>query len=255
MRQPCDLNAVGVIPARYHSTRFPGKPLASIAGRMLVERVHERASGARRLARLLVATDDERIAAAVRGFGGEALLTSPAHPSGTDRLAEAAGRIPADVYVNIQGDEPLLDPRDIDRLVERLETDPRLDAATLAEPLADAARARDPNVVKVVVDTAGRALYFSRSPVPHVRDAARAGTSPWRRHVGLYAYRAAFLLEFAAWPVGALEQTEGLEQLRILEHGRSVAVVPALGTYHGVDTPADIAVVEAALAAGAREGA
>jgi 3-deoxy-manno-octulosonate cytidylyltransferase (CMP-KDO synthetase) len=248
MRHQAALNAVGVIPARYDSTRFPGKPLALIAGRPLVQRVHERARGARLLSRLLVATDDERIAAVVRGFGGEVVLTSPDHPSGTDRLAEVARRLPADLYVNIQGDEPMLDPRDLDRLVERLGGDPAADAATLAEPLDDAGSAADPNVVKVVCDAAGRALYFSRSPVPHAREAARPGApGPWRRHVGLYAYRAAFLREFASWPVADLERLEGLEQLRILERGRTIVVIPALGRYHGVDTPADVAAVEKAL--------
>lgn len=248
MRHQAATNAVGVIPARYNSTRFPGKPLALIAGKTLVERVHERARGARLLTRLLVATDDRRIAEAVRSFGGEVLLTSPNHPSGTDRLAEVARAHPADVYVNIQGDEPMLDPRDVDRLIERLRDNPGLDAATLAEPLDDAAVAADPNVVKVVCDAAGRALYFSRSPVPYVREGGRPGApGPWRRHIGLYAYRGAFLVEFASWPVSELECAEGLEQLRILEHGRTIGVLPALGHYHGVDTPADVAAVEKAL--------
>jgi 3-deoxy-manno-octulosonate cytidylyltransferase (CMP-KDO synthetase) len=248
MRHQAATNAVGVIPARYHSTRFPGKSLALIAGKTLVERVYERARGARCLDRLLVATDDERIARAVRGFGGEVVMTSPDHPSGTDRLAEVARSHLAAIYVNIQGDEPMLDPRDIDRLVDRLRDEPSLAAATLAEPLGDARAAADPNVVKVVCDAAGRALYFSRSAVPHARLAPPAGTpGPWRRHVGLYAYRGAFLLEFAAWPVGELERIEGLEQLRILERGRSIGVLPALGRYHGVDTPADVTAVERAL--------
>lgn len=248
MQRQTATHAVGVIPARYHSTRFPGKPLALIAGKTLVERVHERARAARRLARLLVATDDERIAAVVRGFGGEALLTSPRHPSGTDRLAEVARTVPADVYVNIQGDEPMLDPRDLDRLVERLDGDPGLDAATLAGPLEAADDAADPNIVKVVCDTGGRALYFSRSPVPYPRQGVRPGApGPWRRHVGLYAYRGPFLIEFASWPMTELERIEGLEQLRILEHGRVLAVLPALGHYHGVDTPADVLAVERAL--------
>jgi 3-deoxy-manno-octulosonate cytidylyltransferase (CMP-KDO synthetase) len=248
MRQQATLNAVGVIPARYHSTRFPGKPLALMGGRMLVERVHERARQARRLARLLVATDDERIARAVESFGGEALLTSPAHLSGTDRLAEVARRVPADVYVNIQGDEPMLEPQDVDRLVDRLETDAGVDAATLSEPLPDAVVARDPNVVKVVCDASGRALYFSRSLIPHERSGAPGG-GPWLRHIGIYAYRARLLGEFASWPQGTLERLEGLEQLRLLERGRVLHVLPALGRYHGVDTPADVAAVEKELLA------
>lgn len=244
------MHAVGVIPARYQSSRFPGKPLALIAGKALVHRVYERARGARRLSRLLVATDDERIARVVEGFGGEVMLTSSGHASGTDRLAEVARRTAADIYVNIQGDEPMLDPRDIDRLVEGLEDDSAVEMATLSEPLADARDAGNPNVVKVVCDREGRALYFSRSPIPHVRpgeDVAPAGPGPWRRHVGIYAYRGRLLHEFASWAPGALESLEGLEQLRALERGRTIRVLEARGRYHGVDTPEDVAVVERAL--------
>src|SRR5215510_15871818 len=168
-------HAVGVIPARYQSSRFPGKPLAIIDGRILVERVFERARAARRIARLLVATDDERIAEAVRAFGGDVLMTSPAHATGTDRLAEVAASVPADIFVNIQGDEPLLDSSDIDLLVEGLESDPTLQMATLAAPLHDAKEAQDPNVVKVVCDSEGTALYFSRSPIPYVSEPKARG--------------------------------------------------------------------------------
>ena len=261
------MHAVGVIPARYQSSRFPGKPLALIDGRTLVERVFERARSAGRIARLLVATDDERIASAVRAFGGEVAMTSPTHASGTDRLAEVARSLSADVFVNIQGDEPLLDPRDIDGLVECLDSDPSSDMATLADPLLDAEEARDSNVVKVVCDASGRALYFSRSPIPYVLaregragrapadvadlpDAAVAERSrPWLRHVGLYAYRRGFLLEFASWSPGVLEELEGLEQLRTLERGRTIKVLRARGRYHGVDTPDDVRAVEQALRA------
>jgi 3-deoxy-manno-octulosonate cytidylyltransferase (CMP-KDO synthetase) len=249
------MHAVGVIPARYQSSRFPGKPLALIGGRTLVERVFERARAAGRIARLLVATDDERIASAVRAFGGEVVMTSASHLSGTDRLAEVARSLPADVFVNIQGDEPLLDPQDIDRLVECLDSDPSSDMATLADPLLDPQVARDPNVVKVVCDAAGRALYFSRSLIPHVLAGAageRTGhdeerSRPWLRHVGLYAYRRGFLLEFASWSPGVLEELEGLEQLRTLERGRTIKVLRARGRYHGVDTPDDVSAVERAL--------
>jgi len=240
------MHAVGVIPARYQSSRFPGKPLSLIGGRTLVQRVFERARAAGRIARLLVATDDERIASAVRAFGGEVVMTSPAHASGTDRLAEVASSLPADVFVNIQGDEPLLDPQDIDRLVECLDSDPSSDMATLADPLLDPEEARDPNIVKVVCDAAGRALYFSRSPIPHVLASAGAAR-PWLRHVGLYAYRRGFLLEFASWSPGVLEELEGLEQLRTLERGRTIKVLRARGRYHGVDTPDDVQAVEQAL--------
>jgi len=255
------LHAVGVIPARYQSSRFPGKPLALIGGKPLVEHVFERARAARRIDRLVVATDDARIAGAVRAFGGDALMTSPLHASGTDRLAEVARALPADLFVNIQGDEPLLDPHDIDDLIECLDHDPSLDMATLADPLLEPDAARDPNVVKVVCDAGGRALYFSRSPIPYVRTAAPGGAiggewperdtgdppPPWLRHVGLYAYRRGFLLEFASWPPGVLESHEGLEQLRTLERGRTIRVLRARGHYQGVDTPADVRAVERAL--------
>ena len=244
------MHAVGVIPARYQSTRFPGKPLALIGGRTLVERVFERARSASRISRLLVATDDERIASTVRAFGGDVVMTSAAHTSGTDRLAEVARSLPADVYVNIQGDEPLVDPLDIDRLIEGLDSDPTSDMATLADPLLDEEEARDPNVVKVVCDDSGRALYFSRSLIPFVLAGVSvpAGGGPlWQRHVGLYAYRRGFLLEFAAWSPGVLERLEGLEQLRTLERGHTIKVLRARGRYHGVDTPDDVPAVERAL--------
>jgi 3-deoxy-manno-octulosonate cytidylyltransferase (CMP-KDO synthetase) len=262
MRHPtpqAGLHAVGVIPARYQSSRFPGKPLALIDGRTLVERVFERARSASRIARLLVATDDERIASAVRAFGGEVVMTSSAHASGTDRLAEVARSLPADLFVNIQGDEPLVDPQDIDRLIECLDSDPSSDMATLADPLLDPEGARNPNVVKVVCDAGGKALYFSRSPIPYVLEgvgeppahpsgAAGGGRArPWLRHVGLYAYRRGFLLEFASWSPGVLEGLEGLEQLRSLERGRGIRVLKARGRYLGVDTPDDVRAVEQAL--------
>ena len=248
------MHAVGVIPARYRSTRFPGKPLALIQGKALVLRVLERARAAGRIDRLLVATDDERIASAVVAWGGEVVMTSSTHVSGTDRLAEVARSIPADLFVNIQGDEPLVDPMDIDRLVECLDADAACDMATLCEPLRDVREARDPNVVKVVCDLSGRALYFSRSTIPYVLEARKGGdggaASPhWLRHVGLYAYRRGFLLEFASWGPGALESLEGLEQLRAIERGRTMRVLPARGRYHGVDTPEDVLAVEQVLRA------
>jgi 3-deoxy-manno-octulosonate cytidylyltransferase (CMP-KDO synthetase) len=246
------MHALGVIPARFQSSRFPGKPLALISGKALVERVYERARGARRLSRLVVATEDRRIAEAVERFGGEVMMTSATHPSGTDRMAEVARRLPADIYVNIQGDEPLLDAEDVDRLVECLEREAGVDMATLAVPLADPRSAADPNVVKVVCDEAGRALYFSRSPIPYPRAPGAAGagtTGPWRRHAGIYACRGAFLQEFASWNPGVLERIEGLEQLRALERGRTIRVLQALGRYLGVDTPEDVRAVEQALMA------
>lgn len=245
-------DALGIIPARYGSTRLPGKPLVPLAGKPLVQHVWERARRARRLAGLVVATDDERIATVVTGFGGLAVMTSPGHASGTDRLAEVARSRSAALYVNIQGDEPLLDPADVDTLVDGLARDPSSPMGTLAVPLADPREAEDPNVVKVVCDATGRALYFSRARIPHPRN-PETGTpgAAWRKHIGIYAYRREFLLEFASWPPTPLETMEGLEQLRALERGGAIRVFPARGRYLGVDTPEDVAAVQIAL----REGA
>jgi len=248
--------ALGVIPARYGSTRLPGKPLIVLGGKPLIEHIWDRAVQARSLSGLVVATDDERIARAVEGFGGRVMMTSTAHPSGTDRLAEVARAVPAEIYVNIQGDEPLLDAADVDALVEALRADPDLTMATLAAPLGDAAAAEDPNVVKVVCDASGRALYFSRCPIPYARHAphpasggpdAGPGRGRWLRHIGLYAYRRDFLLEFASWEPSPLERTEGLEQLRALERGSVIRVFPARGRYLGVDTPEDVTAVQKVL--------
>lgn len=239
----------GIIPARYASSRFPGKSLAPIAGKPLVLRVFERAREARALSRIMVATDDERIASVIRGAGGEAIMTRSDHASGTDRLAEVARLMPADIHVNIQGDEPLLEATDIDRLVACLREDTGIDMATLAAPITALTEVDDPNVVKVVSDLASRALYFSRSAIPARSQEQRSGSPvTWFRHIGIYAYRHAFLLEFASWPRTGLERAERLEQLRALEHGRTIKVVPATGRYLGVDTPEDAHAVEKVLA-------
>jgi 3-deoxy-manno-octulosonate cytidylyltransferase (CMP-KDO synthetase) len=248
MRPPAEAHAtgeaLGVIPARYASTRFPGKPLALLAGKPMVQHVWERARQARALTDLVVATEDERIVRAVEGFGGRAVMTSRDHVTGTDRLAEVAGRHAAPIVVNIQGDEPLLEPLDVDALVRGLATDPGTSMATLSEPLEDERAAMDPNVVKVVCDQEGRALYFSRAPIPYPR---AAGAPLWLRHVGVYAYRRDFLLEFASWAPTPLETVEALEQLRALEHGHALRVLPARGRYRSVDTPEDLQAVESAL--------
>jgi 3-deoxy-manno-octulosonate cytidylyltransferase (CMP-KDO synthetase) len=220
-----------------------------LLGKPLVQHVWERARQAGRLADLVVATDDDRIAKVVAGFGGRVVMTSPAHPSGTDRLAEVARSRPAAIYVNIQGDEPLLDPLDIDTLVDGLAADPDAPMGTLAVPLEDAHAAEDPNTVKVVCDASGRALYFSRARIPFPRNPAPG--APWRRHVGIYAYRKEMLLEFAGWPPTPLERMEGLEQLRALERGRTIRVFPGRGRYLGVDTPEDVIAVQTALRSGA----
>ena len=271
--------AVGIIPARYASTRFPGKVLALIEGRPMIQHVVERARQARRLDQVLVATDDGRVREAVEAFGGNAVLTSPRHSSGTDRVAEVARHLPCDVVVNIQGDEPTLDPASIDRAVAPLLDDPAVQMATLCTPIWDQAEAQDPNNVKVVRDRRGFALYFSRAPIPHYRNASTAvpghgsrvagdpepgtlnpeqrgaGDAPrWWKHVGLYAYRRDVLLRLAALPPTALEQAERLEQLRALGHGIPILVVETERDAIGVDVPEDIGRVAALLASSGPQG-
>jgi 3-deoxy-manno-octulosonate cytidylyltransferase (CMP-KDO synthetase) len=235
---------LGVIPARYGSTRFPGKPLAEIAGRPMIRRVYEAAARACRLDRLLVATDDERIAAVVRGFGGEAVMTPEACATGMDRCAAAAREIACDRVVDIQGDEPLLDPSLVDRLVDALEAAPDAAVATPVRPCRGAEEYRDPDRVKAVVAGDGRILYFSRSPVPAGLE-ERAGSA--FIHIGLYAFRREALMSLAAAPRSRLETAESLEQLRALEAGMTIVALPCDGEFIGVDRPADIARVEAVL--------
>lgn len=216
----------------------------------MIQWVHERAARARSLDALLVATDDERIRSCVEGFGGVAVLTSPDHPTGTDRLAEAAADLECDVVVNVQGDEPLIAPEAIDLAVTALAADDAADAATLATPLTEPADFLSPSVVKVVVDERGHALYFSRSPIPHVADPAGDGVPEGAlRHLGLYAYRREFLLRFCSWPPAPLERVERLEQLRALHHGAVVRVATTPHAGPAVDEPADVARVEDLLAA------
>lgn len=242
---------VAIIPARFASTRLPGKPLSDIHGQPMVQRVYDRVRRASCVTRVLVATDDERIVRAVRGFGGEVVLTSPDHASGTDRLAEAAAALDADVVVNVQGDEPLLDPAAIDAVVQPFAEDASLPMATVSVPLRSLADMLSPTVVKVVADARGNALYFSRSPIPFVRDGGPADARSAaeravalglaRQHVGLYAYRKDALLRFAALPRSPLEEAEGLEQLRALAAGMAIRVVPREGAAgRAVDTPADL---------------
>jgi len=242
-----------VIPARYASVRLPGKPLRLIAGKPMIEHVHARAAlaGAREV---IVATDDERVAAACRDFGAEVALTDPAHPSGTDRLAEVAaarGWPPDAIVVNVQGDEPLLPPANVAQVAALLAGEPAAAVATLATPITALAELLDPNLVKVVMDRTGRALYFSRAPIPWQRDAASAAdpatariAGAWR-HIGLYAYRVSALRRLASLAPTPLELAERLEQLRALEHGLPIAVATALAPPGpGVDTQADLAAVE-----------
>jgi len=232
-----------VIPARWGSTRFPGKALADLAGRPLVVRVAENAARMARADRVVVATDDERIAAAVRDAGLEAELTGE-HATGTDRVGEVAARDPADVVVNLQGDEPLLDPNVVDLLVDTLAEDPAAAAATCGHPFADEAAWRDPNQVKVICDRQGRALYFSRAPIPGMfpgKGGAAHGLA--LRHVGIYAFRRAALERFLALERTPLETSEGLEQLRMVEHGEVIRVRRIADAPVGVDTPEDLELV------------
>jgi 3-deoxy-manno-octulosonate cytidylyltransferase (CMP-KDO synthetase) len=226
-----------VVPARYASTRLPAKMLLAETGTPLVCHVVERARRAPGVGRVVVATDDDRIAAAVRAAGGEAVATRVDHASGTDRCAEAAEGLDADVVVNVQGDEPLFEPRDLAALAEAAAR-PGVDVATLAHPIADPAAAASPSVVKVVTRADGTALYFSRAPIPF--DRARGGASPLARaHVGIYAFPRRRLLEFPRLPAGTLAAVESLEQLRALEAGWRVDVLPASVPAFGIDTPED----------------
>jgi len=250
-----------VIPARYASTRLPGKALLPIAGKALVQWVYERACAAG-AAEVLIATDDERIATAAAAFGAPAVLTARTHPSGTDRIAEVArvrGWAASEIVVNLQGDEPLMPPALITQVATLLEEQPLAQIATLATPIGSVDELMDPNVVKVVTDARGLALYFSRAPIPCNRDAAPAGlASPGdslgaRRHRGLYAYRVESLLRLAQLPRGSLEAREQLEQLRALEHGLTICVGNALEEPGpDVNTPADLERVGALLARGRR---
>lgn len=229
--------AVAIIPAHYASSRFPGKMLADRTGQPLIRHVFERVQRAASIARTIVATDDARIAEAVRTFGGEAVMTRADHPNGTSRLAEVAATLSDEIIVNVQGDEPEIDPAVIDLAVKELTNHPDCPVSTVASPFGADEDSADPNIVKVVLDQRGEALYFSRALVPHNRDRQGDPAAPPLRHVGLYVYRRGFLLEYVAWPETPLERTEKLEQLRILEHGRRIAVAISESRHAGIDTP------------------
>ena len=234
------MKILGVIPARYASTRLPGKPLADICGKTLIQRVYERASMSNVLDRLIVATDDERIRDAVRSFGGEAVLTSPDHPDGTSRVAEAARPFEGDIVLNIQGDEPLLDPVMIGEAATLLVEDDTALSATLCAPLTDPSLLDDPSAVKVVRDLRGFALYFSRSRIPFIRNPE--GPVQLYEHIGIYAFRREFLYRFVSLAATPLSCAESLEQLKILEHGHNMKVGITSGAKLGpsVDTPDDL---------------
>lgn len=250
------MRVVAVIPARYGSSRFPGKPLADICGKPMVQHVYERAKSATLVGEIMVATDDDRIAEAVRKFGGEVVLTSPDHRTGTERVAEVAGGREAEIIVNIQGDEPLIRGEIIDAAIEPLMSDESLHISTLKSPITRMSDWFNPNVVKVVTDREDFALYFSRSPIPFFRDAwvgdgrfpswdqmggdERLPPGPGYVHVGLYVYRRSLLLSVARMEPTPLERAEGLEQLRLMENGYRIKVVPVDYRPVGVDTPADL---------------
>lgn len=242
------MKIIAIIPARYGSTRFPGKALAPILGKPMIRHVHERTSLAPSLSEVVVATDDQRIREVVEGFGGRVVMTSPHHQSGTDRIAEAVRSLDADVVVNVQGDEPLIDPAAIEAALRPLVDDPALSMSTLAVRIASIEDYLSPGVVKVVTDRNGDALYFSRSPVPFVRDLGMGPTQADLdggrivafKHVGLYVYRRDFLERYATLPQTPLESAEKLEQLRVLENGYRIRVVETGYDSVGVDEPADL---------------
>jgi len=233
-------SVTAIIPARYDSVRFPGKVLADHTGKPLIQHVHERAKMAKLIDRIIVATDDERIVRAVKGFGGEAVMTRRDHANGTSRIAEAAATLNTSMIVNVQGDEPEIEPSLIDRAIQMLIDHPECPIATLASPFAADEDPHDPNIVKVVIDQAGRALYFSRALIPFDRDGdSSPGDDPAMhplKHVGLYVYRREFLAKYVALSPTPLEQAEKLEQLRVLEHGYPIAVALGESHHHGIDT-------------------
>jgi len=241
---------IAIIPARYGSTRFPGKPLALIGGKPMVQHVYESTARARGLDRVIVATEDRRIFDAARSVGAEVMMTSDKHESGTDRLAEVAKKIRAELVVNVQGDLPFIRPETIDRTVKPLRQDRKIPMATAKTAIFDENEWLNPNVVKVVTDKAGFALYFSRAPIPHARDGSGGGDAPLRyRHVGIYAYRREFLLKFARMRPVELERIEKLEQLRALANGYRIRVAEVDERSVEVDTPADLEKAEAYLQA------
>jgi 3-deoxy-manno-octulosonate cytidylyltransferase (CMP-KDO synthetase) len=247
MTIPGHPDVIAVIPARYASTRLPGKPLAQIAGRPMIQRVVEQVRQAQNVTRVLVATDDQRIQAAVEGFGGEAILTRADHRTGTDRVAEVAAHVPAEIYVNVQGDEPLLDPDTVDALVSAMLEDDSVQVATPCSAIRQQNDIMDPHITKVVRDFDGNALYFSHAPIPWVRDRDSDLVVKHWKHIGLYAFRRDALLEFPTLPPGELERVEQLEQLRWLENGFRIRVVETEYDAISVDVPEDIARVEQLL--------
>jgi len=240
-------NVLAIIPARFGSSRLPGKPLASIAGKPMIQHVVERVRRAQLVKSILVATDDERIKRAVEGFGGQAILTRPDHRTGTDRVAEVAAHVDAGIYVNIQGDEPLIDPATVDAVVSAMLEDVSVQIAAPCAAITQPNEIMDPNIVKVARDFDGNSLYFSRAPIPWVRDTKTTVAARHWKHIGLYAFRRDTLLEFPTLPPGELEHIEQLEQLRWLENGFRIRTVETDYDAVSVDVPADIERVEKLL--------
>lgn len=237
--------SIAIIPARYASTRLPGKPLINLCGKPMIQWVYERTCQIANIDRVIVATDDQRILKAVRGFGGEAFLTPPEVTTGSERVGLLARDIDADVVINLQGDEPLISPTAVGVAVRELYENLHLNVATLGFPIQSEAEWLNPAVVKVIVDTEGNAIYFSRASLPYHRDEKFQANLPLLyRHIGVYVYRKAFLMDFLTWPEGVLESREKLEQLRILERGYKIKVIEADMFSPGVDTPEDVSWVE-----------
>jgi 3-deoxy-manno-octulosonate cytidylyltransferase (CMP-KDO synthetase) len=238
---------VVVIPARYGSTRLPGKPLVMLAGKPMIQRVYERAKLAKQANQVIVATDDERIVKAVQEFGGDARMTRTDHRTGTERVAEVAAHVEGDIFVNVQGDEPLLEPAAVDMAVTSLLEEPMASISTVATPIKTPGDIMDPNVVKTVLDFDGNALYFSRAPIPWVRDTASKTLVRHLKHLGLYVFQREALLEYATLPQGELERIEQLEQLRWMENGWKIRVAEVEHDAVSVDVPEDVARVEKLL--------
>jgi 3-deoxy-manno-octulosonate cytidylyltransferase (CMP-KDO synthetase) len=242
--------AIAVIPARYAATRLPGKPLVPLEGKPMIQRVWERTRQAKRITRTIIATDDERILKAAAAFGGEAVMTRSEHRSGSERVAEVALHKAGEgeeIFVNVQGDEPLVEPDAIDTLVEAIESEEGVSVATLMVPITKPADIMDPNIVKVVLDFDGNALYFSRAPIPWVRDREAPVHVQHMKHLGLYAFRRSALLDFPTLPLGDLERIEQLEQLRWMENGYKIRVAETHYDSVSVDVPEDVARVEQLL--------
>lgn len=246
------MSVLVVIPARYGSTRFPGKPLASLGGKPMIQHVYERAARAKGVREVVVATDDARIMNAVRAFKGVAVMTSPAARSGTERAADVARSRRDQIIINVQGDEPLIEPDMIEQLAEYLGRHNAVPMASLMKPLDSEADGSNPNVVKVVVDRDGFALYFSRAPIPFVREAGRKPLPRFYKHLGIYGYQRHFLLQFPLLEPTTLEELEQLEQLRALEHGYRIRLLETVHDTLGVDTPEDLKRVEALLVGSVR---